>query len=106
MIKATLKSSIIDTNIVDLSMIDDKGRRIGARVELTHDIRTPDDNSEWLFNEVGEFFTVQVWATRNEEPFGAVQKHVAFRTKEQAKKHIAKKIEAIRKRYAKQFCVQ
>ena len=105
MINGVRDRKYLDSDNINLGLIDEKGRAIGSLVNFAFDTIIADADSCYLYPEVGEFVSVQIWATRDGETFGAIQPYNSFPSREAAEKHVSTKVAAMRKRYAKQCCV-
>jgi hypothetical protein len=104
---------VVASGSVDFGIKDDKGRAIGTswtvcRVEY-RDL-TADELAAYFGGRrsaslviAGTHYTAKTYATRAGQGFGAYHYPTYYATREAAEKAATKKVEASRKRYAKQF---
>lgn len=89
--------------VVRFGLLDKQGREIGARI-VTFEVTfrpAPEDARSWQTVAPGHYYGLNVWATRNGVPFGAIQSDRYFSTIAARHKALVKYIADAKKRAAK-----
>ena len=96
-----------ETTKVSFGILDNKGREIGASIiiaAVTVTDALEEDRCYYLnFDAPGDFIGVRITATRDGFQYGACQKTDYFKSSDEAQSAIEKRLEGMRKRYAKMF---